>query len=326
MLLDEVQKCPSLFDEVKAQVDQRKTPGRYLLTGSVRFSSKRDIRESLTGRILTLELLPLGLAESHQKHLSDAVPLILEGIAKEERLLEKLNDRAWATPKNMNQFLESGGLPGICFHRDPVIHRESMDNHIDTLLGRDLFQVYRSKLSIVRLKELLRLIALTCGQPINKSMLARELSTTVPTIGAHLAAFESLFLIRTHGQGYYMEDQGLASHLCRFDRFTALADLRRKVFAELQQQLHYRFRSDVELSTYVSTSGNAVPFLFKFTGGRRLGFILDEGDRPSNSSLKVATWFRKKFGENSTAVILHLGANASVVNFKTIAIPYTWIY
>src|SRR5690349_12393229 len=39
ILLDEVQKCPSVFDEIKAQVDKKKAPGRYLLTGSVRFSS-----------------------------------------------------------------------------------------------------------------------------------------------------------------------------------------------------------------------------------------------------------------------------------------------
>ncbi len=326
ILLDEVQKCPSVFDEVKAQIDERKTPGRYLLTGSVRFSSKKDIRESLTGRILTLELLPLGIAESHQKYLSNAIPLILNKIVNEDRLLEALNGRHWATQRNLEQFLESGGLPGICFHRDPVMRREWMDNHIDTLLGRDLFQVYQSKLSNARLKEFLRLLALTCGQPINKSKLARELSTTVPTIGAHLKAFESLFLIRSHGQGFYMEDQGLASHLSRFDRFSALANLRRKVFAELQQQLHYRFRSEAELSTYVSTSGNVVPFVFKFSDGRRLGFLLDEGDRPSNSSLKVATWFRKKFGKDSVCVILHLGTEASVVNLRTIAVPYTWLY
>jgi predicted AAA+ superfamily ATPase len=36
----------------------QKKPGQFILTGSVRFSSKKAIRESLTGRIIYHELIP----------------------------------------------------------------------------------------------------------------------------------------------------------------------------------------------------------------------------------------------------------------------------
>jgi len=65
LVIDEAQKSPGLFDRVKLIVDRRKRPNQFLLTGSVRFLSRKQIRESLTGRTSLLELLPLTLAESH---------------------------------------------------------------------------------------------------------------------------------------------------------------------------------------------------------------------------------------------------------------------
>src|SRR4051812_45070368 len=70
-VIDEAQKSPRLFDRIKLLVDRRKRPGQFILTGSVRFLSRKQIRESLTGRTSLLELLPLTLAEAHSKPLFD---------------------------------------------------------------------------------------------------------------------------------------------------------------------------------------------------------------------------------------------------------------
>src|SRR4051812_8504759 len=39
-IIDEAQKVPSLFDAVKMDVDEKRIPGKFILTGSVRFSSR----------------------------------------------------------------------------------------------------------------------------------------------------------------------------------------------------------------------------------------------------------------------------------------------
>lgn len=70
MILDEVQKAPLLFDQIKIEIDRRRTPGRFGLTGSVRFSARKAIRESLTGRVVTFELLPLTLSESYEQSMT----------------------------------------------------------------------------------------------------------------------------------------------------------------------------------------------------------------------------------------------------------------
>jgi predicted AAA+ superfamily ATPase len=326
ILLDEVQKYPAAFDEIKARVDERKTPGRFLMTGSVRFNSKREIRESMTGRIVILELLPMGLAEAHHRPLAEAIPRIISGMAHAEKTLEALHRANWVSLPILRQHLEAGGLPGICFNRDLIVRQEMMDNHLDTLLGRDLRQVYQSKLPVARLRELLRLLAAESGLPLNKSRLARQLSTTVPTLGAHLEALEALFLIRPLGKGYYLEDLGLATHLGRFDHSSVLTDLRRQVFAELQQQIHYRFRSTAQLSTYVSTSGAQIPFVLSFEDRSRLAILVDEGDRPSNGNLKMATWFLKKHGDRAKCLILHTGKEGAVIGPRVLAMPHNWLY
>ena len=49
--IDECQKVPSIFPALKLRVQKDKRPGQFLLTGSVRFTSRKAIQESLTGRV-----------------------------------------------------------------------------------------------------------------------------------------------------------------------------------------------------------------------------------------------------------------------------------
>ena len=41
--IDEIQKVPVLFDTLKAEVDERKRPGRFAISGSIEFSRKTEI-------------------------------------------------------------------------------------------------------------------------------------------------------------------------------------------------------------------------------------------------------------------------------------------
>src|SRR2546425_6107868 len=58
-ILDEVQRVPELFSPLKLTVDRRRTPGRFLLTGSANVLLLPRIAESLAGRGEVLRLHPL---------------------------------------------------------------------------------------------------------------------------------------------------------------------------------------------------------------------------------------------------------------------------
>src|SRR3989338_457958 len=106
IIIDEIQKAPSLFDAIKLKVDQRKIPGSYFLTGSSTFSSKLGIRESLTGRIGLLRLYPFTLSEVHQKEFET------------ERASFSHKKPPRFSSEDVIRSLATGGLPVPVFTRD----------------------------------------------------------------------------------------------------------------------------------------------------------------------------------------------------------------
>ena len=61
-ILDEVQRVPELFTSLKVAIDHRRTPGRFMLTGSANVLSSQP-RDSLAGRMGILRLHPLAQCE-----------------------------------------------------------------------------------------------------------------------------------------------------------------------------------------------------------------------------------------------------------------------
>ena len=131
MVIDEVQKCPPLFDAVKSAVDRKRIPGSFYLTGSSSFSAQKNIRESLTGRIGICELSPMTLAEA------DEIPF------EAERLLAPVHRQM---PRfgieRLSLQATRGGMPVPMFGRDAEIRDQYWRNWIATTLGRDLARVY----------------------------------------------------------------------------------------------------------------------------------------------------------------------------------------
>ena len=62
-ILDEVQRVPELFTALKSAVDRRRTPGRFLLTGSANVLLVPKLADSLAGRMEILRLFPLAQCE-----------------------------------------------------------------------------------------------------------------------------------------------------------------------------------------------------------------------------------------------------------------------
>ena len=67
MIIDEVQRSPSLLQAVKKNVDENKNYGRFLLTGSANILSGPTAQESLAGRVTHIRLRPLSMGEINHK-------------------------------------------------------------------------------------------------------------------------------------------------------------------------------------------------------------------------------------------------------------------
>ena len=62
-VIDEVQRVPELLLAIKLAVDDRRRPGRFLLTGSADVMALPRVADSLAGRLEVLSLLPLAGCE-----------------------------------------------------------------------------------------------------------------------------------------------------------------------------------------------------------------------------------------------------------------------
>jgi predicted AAA+ superfamily ATPase len=51
IVLDEIQRMPDLFRQLRPVIDQHRTPGRFILTGSASPALVKGVSESLAGRI-----------------------------------------------------------------------------------------------------------------------------------------------------------------------------------------------------------------------------------------------------------------------------------
>jgi hypothetical protein len=302
LALDEVQKAPRVFSRLKLWIDERRRPGQYVLTGSVRFLSRRAIRESLTGRTALLELLPLTVAEAHGRPLADAISRLakLDGQG-----LRRLGVGAWCSAAALETYWHRGGMPGICFQRSDAVRRHAWGSHLDTVLARDLQLVYATRINVGRMKDLFAQLAAHQGEPLPLARLARIVGASDKTTANLLLGFESLFLVRRHGKGWYCEDMGLAAAACKGNWLHGNVVLRRWVFGELLAQLQTHHPNTHEFGEYRTRGGAFIPFVITVNDATVL-LTVDAAAVPSEKSLKSLG--RHRGGSKRTVkVALHTG-------------------
>lgn len=320
LALDEVQKAPRIFSRLKLWIDERRRPGQFVLTGSVRFLSRRAIRESLTGRTALLELLPLTVAEAHARPLANGISRLLR---IDEPGLRRLEADAWCSASTLESYCSRGGMPGICFQRSESVRRHAWDSHLDAVLARDLQLVYATRIGVSRIKGLFAHMATQQGEPLPLARLARIVAASDKTTTQLLLAFESLFLIRRHGKGWYCEDMGLAAAACKASWLHEGVPLRRWVFGELLAQLQFHHANNHEFGEYRTRGGACVPFVITIEDATLL-LTVDAGPEPSEKSLKSLGSFRGR-RRQVVRVALHAGDEGWQTRRGVWCLPARWL-
>jgi len=188
----------TLFPALKERVRVNKRPGQFILSGPVRFTSRKAIRESLTGRIVNLELLPMTMSEIKQMDVPDILPKIMES-----KNLMQLSDKISYEIKNRQHLIEQvetyerrGGLPGICFIRDEKMRQNKIQEQLRTILDRDIRLIFPTTLSHHQIIQFVQHLAEIEGTPIQYSKIKRITKLSEETQKKLLYALEAVFLIR----------------------------------------------------------------------------------------------------------------------------------
>lgn len=321
--IDECQKSPELFPALKLHVQKDKRPGQFVLSGSVRFTSKKAIQESLTGRIINLELLPMSLAETQHLPPLDYLTFFNQDLSI---LVPKCKQRAdYFADKTIEKFKISGGLPGICFLREESHRRNKFKSHIETLLQRDIRQISNTTLDYQSLLGLLTHIAETEGKPFQVSEAAKTTRLAQNTIKSLLQVFEGLFLIRrVRGLGFrsapmfYLEDLGMSNYLK-----ISPAHKSSFIFNHLFSNIHYTYMNQYEVGHYETKSGSRFDLVARVEK-HFLGFIYEDSETPSSSTLSVADNFIKA-NPQGLVILANEADTLTRLDKNLIVVPKRWL-
>ena len=307
LAIDECQMEPRLFPTLKEWVRIHKRPGQFVLSGSVRFTSRKSIRESLAGRMSFLEMFPFSIAEIEGEPLPETVRKLLTHHSFTEDSIRTLNPSGKAKKKQFELYLENGGLPGICFIRSPELKKKALSDLHDLMLGRDLKLVADIKVPLSTIKRLMSYIANTAFEPYNASEVKRQLGLAPQTQKSLLFAMESIFLIRRipvpmrKKEMILLEDQ-YEELVYSNDSLEKRNRIESAVYRNIRTQFGYQLDENIQFEAYLTRDGARVPLVMK-NNSKTLGIIVSLGDTPTLSETRSAASFLSK---HANAKILYL--------------------
>ena len=130
LLIDEVQKAPALFEQIKILCDESDERGRFWLTGSQSKKLMKQAGDSLAGRIGILKMY--SLSEKELEGRPNDIP--------EDYSLSSLIQRSRSHPENnildVYTRIWEGGMPDM-ISMDAELRREYWNSYIDAYLIRD---------------------------------------------------------------------------------------------------------------------------------------------------------------------------------------------
>jgi len=195
-IFDEVQRAPELLSYIQGIVDEQRTAGCYILTGSQNFTLSRQVSQSLAGRAGMAQLLPLSGRE----------------LATAEMLSTSLD-----------RWLFTGGYPAL--HDTAVTPSDWFSSYVATYLERDVRDL-TSVRDLITFQRFVRLCAARTGQLLNLSSLATDCGIAQSTATAWLSILEAsyiVFRLTPHFANFgkrlvkapklYFHDTGLAAFL-----------------------------------------------------------------------------------------------------------------
>ncbi len=149
VFIDEAQKCPALFDQVKLLYDTYKETDalKFILTGSAHLNLHMLAAESLAGRVELLTLREFTMREMASllhPHLVLPADSVLTSLfaSIQYTQIEEIYDRLLPFQKVLQEVLKNhliwGGLPEVYQEQSTSAHLRYLGNYLQTYLEKDI--------------------------------------------------------------------------------------------------------------------------------------------------------------------------------------------
>lgn len=287
LTIDEVQRCPELFIAIKRAVDRKRTPGRFILSGSANFLLMKNISESLAGRAVYFAMHPFTRRELSAQAQQPFIRTFFE-----THTLTGMND----VPAIPLDDVVQGGMPTVCL--GGLKNRANWFNGYEhTYLDRDIRDLSRIG-DVIPFRGLLHLLALRTSGVLNVSDLSRDARLSAATVSSYLSIMEvscvfyrlapylrnrSSRLIKS--PKFYLGDAGLACYLAGTED---LSD------DPLKGAMVETYVAQNIVSILDSTWPQAGLFFWNIQGRHEVDFVIEVGNKCIAIEVKAAARWEKE--------------------------------
>ncbi len=220
LMIDEVQKCPSIFNKIKIVLDNTDEYGNFYLTGSQKLQLMEGVSESLAGRVSIVELEGLSLREIYDVPFNKHFIPTAEYIKERESAIKSYRKNLWET-------IHRGSYPELYSNHE----REWTDfyqSYVKTYLERDVNKLIRAKNHLTFVK-FLTCIAARTGQVLSYTNISSEVGVSEVTIKEWISILEKsgiIYVLKPYTSSVlnrairspkiYFRDTGLCCYLTRW--------------------------------------------------------------------------------------------------------------
>jgi predicted AAA+ superfamily ATPase len=340
IVLDEVQRAPELFPAIKAEVDRRRRPGQFLLTGSANVLLLPRLSESLVGRLEILTLWPFSQGELEETKASFVDALF----ASSPSSLASFADKSFGKDEIV-QRIQVGGYPEAVARKAADRRAAWFQSYVTTLVHRDVRDLANIE-HLTLLPRLLSLLAARATALLNFTELSRSLGLPQSTLKRYMALLEMTFLYQplsawsanlgkrlVKAPKIMLNDTGLITHLLdlkpeRLESEPQLFGplLENFVVTEVRKQLGWS-QTRPQLYHFRTQTGQEVDCLLEDAAGRVVGLEVKASSTIESRDLRGLLALCEAVGKRfHRGFVLYLGRESVPFGANVQAMPVSALW
>jgi uncharacterized protein len=338
VIIDEYQHAPAVLDAIKVELTRDLQPGRFVLTGSTRYSSLPSAAQSLTGRLHVTTLWPLSQGEIDGREEQFAERLLTDPAALVSPVSVVTSRQEYA-----DRILR-GGFPLAIGRRAGPGRNRWFDDYLDLVLERDV-----AELSSIRQREkmprLLARLGAQSAQVLNVVRVADDVGIESPTAENYIRLLEAAFVLyRLPAWGttlrarasskpkVHFVDSGVAGRMLRVTE-SRLAAAEPQAMTELGHLLETFCVGEIlkqaswieappQAGHWRTHDGDEVDLVLERDDGALVAIEVKAAERVRKGDFRSLRKLREALGERFLGgVVLHLGRHAFTHDDRLHALP-----
>lgn len=335
VLIDEWQRVPEVWDAVRRMIDDDRSPGQFLLSGSSRASISADVHAG-AGRIMPVRLRPMTLSERR----GQAPAVALADVAEHGIDVLRGARSPFSAAEQISPTVRSG-LPGY-LEMDEADHQDALRSYLDLAISRDLAEIAAGQRNVGKLRSYLRAYGATVGTTAEHASIHNAAEVSKATGETYLDLLDRLGLIEqlpgwshnrlkrlTKRPKRHLVDPALAA-ADHFDTTPRLSESRERLGNLFESAATGQIKATAEalglgwrFSHLRSAGGeHEIDLIADLPGGGVIAFEIKLAEAISTRDARHLTALRDRLGDAFRAgIVVHPGTTAHRLDERIAAAP-----